>query len=111
PAAASHPLPLDNPTGLNTVASEAVLTLCLTPAETDALLHDLPKTYNTRPDDVLLTALLQAYHTWTGHTTLQLHVEGHGREEIMPHLDITRTIGWFTSLYPVTLHLAGTGQP
>jgi amino acid adenylation domain-containing protein/non-ribosomal peptide synthase protein (TIGR01720 family) len=104
-------IPLGNPTGSNTMAAEAIMSYALTPAETEALLHEVPTAYNTRIDEVLLTAVAQAHQTWTGSQSLPINLEGHGREEILPNADITRTIGWFTTLYPVQLHLSATGQP
>lgn len=111
PDAASAPLPLDIPSGNNTVASETILSYTLPQAETQALLQEVPAAYNTRVDDLLLTALVQAYADWTGQNALLLHVERHGREEILPELDITRTVGWFTTMAPVLLELSAAGEP
>ncbi|MCB9419968.1 MAG: amino acid adenylation domain-containing protein [Ardenticatenaceae bacterium] len=110
-ASVSNRIPLDNPGGSNTMATEVIMNYTLTPEETAALLHEVPAAYNTRIDEVLLTALAQAYQTWTGSPSLSINLEGHGREEILANTDITRTIGWFTTLYPIQLHLSATGQP
>jgi amino acid adenylation domain-containing protein/non-ribosomal peptide synthase protein (TIGR01720 family) len=78
---------------------------------TRQLLHDVPRAYRTQINDVLLTAVLGAWEKWTGQTRLLLDVEGHGRE--LPELDVSRTVGWFTSVYPVTLEVKredGTGE-
>ncbi len=40
---------------------------------------------------------------WSGADQVAIHLEGHGREEILPEVDLTRTVGWFTSIYPVVL--------
>ena len=40
---------------------------------------------------------------WTGEPRLRFDLEGHGREEIAPDLDLSRTVGWFTTIFPVTL--------
>jgi non-ribosomal peptide synthase protein (TIGR01720 family) len=58
--------------------------------------------------DQLLAALVVAFAEWTGRTDLLLDLEGHGRAEISPDLDVSRTVGWFTALYPVRLHAEGT---
>ncbi|PGY02519.1 condensation domain-containing protein, partial [Bacillus thuringiensis] len=50
-----------------------------------------------------LTALGRAIHKWTGMEIITVNLEGHGRESILSDLDITRTVGWFTSQYPVVL--------
>ncbi|WP_458122492.1 amino acid adenylation domain-containing protein [Paenibacillus sp. Z6-24] len=79
-----------------------------------SLLTDSHKPYGTEVNDLLLTALGRAYHTWTGRDKMSLMLEGHGREELrgdeIQELDITRTVGWFTSLYPVVLSI-GDKEP
>jgi non-ribosomal peptide synthase protein (TIGR01720 family) len=54
---------------------------------------------------VLLTALVQSFSRWTGERTLLLDLEGHGREELFAEVDLARTVGWFTTLFPVRLEL------
>ncbi len=72
--------------------------------ETRALLQDVPGKYRTEINDVLLTALAGAFCQWTGQDRLVLDLEGHGREEAaVGGVDLTRTVGWFTTLYPVKL--------
>ena len=60
---------------------------------------------------VLLTALVQATAAWTGHPALTVDLEGHGREEIIEDVDLSRTVGWFTSIYPVHLNITGADTP
>ena len=99
-------LPIDfNKKQGNTLASESITTVSLTKGETDSLLKDVPSVYNTQINDILLTALTQSFFNWTGNNELYLHMEGHGREELGEHLDISRTVGWFTVLYPVIFKL------
>ena len=52
-----------------------------------------------------MIALTLAFADWSGNNCLMLHVEGHGREGLFDAVDINRTVGWFTSLYPVVLSL------
>lgn len=101
----TSPLPMDNPEGENTVAAIATITTSLDAAETQALLQDIPAVYRTQINDVLLTALAQAFAGWTGSSTLRLDLEGHGREDLFDEIDLSRTVGWFTSLFPVWLNL------
>ncbi len=77
--------------------------VALEPEETRALLTEVPKTYNTQINDVLLTALVHAHATWSGEPSLLLNLEGHGREEIFDGVDLARTVGWFTTDYPLLL--------
>ncbi|WP_370963939.1 non-ribosomal peptide synthase/polyketide synthase [Amycolatopsis sp. cg9] len=70
---------------------------------TDALLHLAPGAYRTRINDVLLAALARALTRWTGEPAVSVDLEGHGREEILEGADLSRTVGWFTTLFPVAL--------
>ena len=54
-------------------------------------------------NDILLCALGLAVLEWTGESHVHVQLEGHGREDILSGLDVSRTIGWFTSMYPVVL--------
>jgi amino acid adenylation domain-containing protein/non-ribosomal peptide synthase protein (TIGR01720 family) len=103
-------LPLDYESGLNanTVASEAKITSLLSAKETQLLLQEVGKAFHTQVNDVLLSALLRAFQRWTHQDSLLLSLEGHGREELSHEIDLSRTVGWFTSLYPVHLVLRST---
>lgn len=50
-----------------------------------------------------------AVHRWTGHEEIHVHLEGHGRESVFQDVDISRTVGWFTTQYPVSLQIQATG--
>jgi amino acid adenylation domain-containing protein/non-ribosomal peptide synthase protein (TIGR01720 family) len=101
-------LPVDFPGGSNAAASMAVVATSLTGEETKALLHEVPDVYRTRIDDVLLTALSGAFAAWTGTPDLLVDLESHGREELFG-VDVSRTVGWLTSIYPVRLPLLVPG--
>jgi non-ribosomal peptide synthase protein (TIGR01720 family) len=58
-----------------------------------------------------LTALVEAMADWTGRRTLLVALEGHGREELLTDMDVSRTVGWFTSLFPVLLDLETARDP
>jgi non-ribosomal peptide synthase protein (TIGR01720 family) len=75
------------------------------PEDTDALLRLAPGAYRTRINDVLLSALARAISRWTGENSVAVGLEGHGREEILDGVDLTRTVGWFTTLFPVGLEI------
>ncbi|WP_153815523.1 non-ribosomal peptide synthase/polyketide synthase [Streptomyces sp. SUK 48] len=91
----------------NTYASQRAFTVRLAPEDTSVLLHTLPDTYRTQVNDVLLSALGRALRAWSGRDRVLVDVEGHGREELFPELDISRTVGWFTTRYPVALAAPG----
>jgi non-ribosomal peptide synthase protein (TIGR01720 family) len=74
-------------------------------------LHDVPGAYGTQIKEVLLTALALAFGRWTGTRSLLVDLEGHGREPIGTEIDLSRTVGWFTTLFPVLLEWPATGGP
>ncbi|WP_411143364.1 amino acid adenylation domain-containing protein [Streptomyces sp. x-80] len=98
----SGELPTDGE-GPNTVGSLRTVTVLLTTEETRALLQQVPAVYRTRVDDILLSAYGRELARWTGSPRTLLELEGHGREQLFDDIDLTRTVGWFTSLYPVGL--------
>ena len=102
-----EPLRADHSGGDDTVATLANVSVSLSEEETRALLHDAPAAYHTQINDILLTALALAVNEHTGGTALCLDLEGHGREEIMEGVDLSRTVGWFTTVFPVVLDLDG----
>jgi len=69
------------------------------------LLQEIPKAYKTQINDILLTALVQAFTKWTGGNSVLLNFEGHGREDLFDDVDLSRTVGWFTTIFPVLLEL------
>ncbi|MFY9555516.1 MAG: condensation domain-containing protein, partial [Blastocatellia bacterium] len=106
-------LPIDFPEGDNVVGSERSVLIALTPEETSALLQDVPQIYRSRINDLLLTALVQAFEFWSGSHLLLVDLEGHGREYLFEDVDLSRTVGWFTTVFPVALDLpkaAGPGE-
>ncbi|PPK65377.1 non-ribosomal peptide synthetase [Actinokineospora auranticolor] len=89
--------------GPNTTASERSVTVTLTEGETEALLRAVPSAYRTQVNDVLLTAFGAALREWTRRPATLVHLEGHGREDLFDGVDLSRTVGWFTTLFPVVL--------
>ena len=72
---------------------------------TDDLLNKTQKAYNTEINDLLLSAFTLALANWQQIDSVSFNLEGHGREECVSGVDTTRTVGWFTSLFPVALSL------
>ncbi|MGU2525158.1 amino acid adenylation domain-containing protein, partial [Pseudomonas aeruginosa] len=70
---------------------------------TRQLLQEAPAAYRTQVNDLLLTALARVICRWTGQVDALIQLEGHGREELFAEIDLTRTVGWFTSLFPLRL--------
>jgi len=98
-------IPVDYPQGNNTVATTDTVSITFTVEETQKLLQQVPTAYQTQINDVLLTALVQSFENWTGEKRLLIDLEAHGREDLFNEIDISRTVGWFTTMHPVWLNL------
>ena len=100
-------LPCDNLQGglQNRVGSK--LEIRLDAEHTRQLLQDAPAAYRTQVNDLLLTALARVVSRWSGQAAALIQLEGHGREDLFDSVDLTRTVGWFTSLFPVRLQADG----
>ena len=94
-------VPVEMREGENTEGSAQNITVELSRERTRELLQQVPQAYHTEINEVLLTALGQALGEWSGERRLVVNVEGHGREELAGDADVSRTVGWFTTLYPV----------
>ncbi|WP_194819698.1 non-ribosomal peptide synthetase [Nocardia sp. XZ_19_385] len=97
----------------DTVATVRRFTVTVPAAVTHAVLTELPSRYRGGVNDGLLAALALAVRTWRADrgvdaATTRIRLEGHGREEnAVAGADLTRTVGWFTTMYPVALDLSG----
>ncbi|MFB6499508.1 lichenysin non-ribosomal peptide synthetase LicA [Bacillus haynesii] len=77
----------------------------LSKEETEQLMTKVHEAYSTEMNDILLTALGLALKEWTGQEDFIICLEGHGREDIIDGLNISRTVGWFTSQFPVLIQM------
>ena len=102
-----EPLPVDEVGGENLAGYEGRVSVWLSEEETRGLVREVPEKYHTQINDALLTAVGQALSSWTGQKRVRLDLEGHGREELFRELDVNRTVGWFTTIYPVVLEVEG----
>jgi amino acid adenylation domain-containing protein/non-ribosomal peptide synthase protein (TIGR01720 family) len=74
--------------------------------ETQALLHRCAPVYRTTINELLLSGVYLGMRRWTRSAGLRIALEGHGREALFEHLDTTQTVGWFTTIFPLTLSSA-----
>ncbi|RCL28711.1 non-ribosomal peptide synthetase, partial [Pseudomonas sp. AFG_SD02_1510_Pfu_092] len=100
---ASDGLPCDHPLGENLQKHATSVRTRLDATWTRKLLQQAPAAYRTQINDLLLTALARVVSRWTAQAQVLVRLEGHGREELFEGLDLSRTVGWFTSMYPVRL--------
>ncbi len=101
----SLPIDYQNNETQNTISSTAEVSTILNAEQTCTLLEEVPKAYKTQINDILLTALLQSFNQWTNVSSLLIYLEGHGREDVFSDVDLSRTVGWFTTIFPVVLKL------
>ncbi|AFQ15020.1 non-ribosomal peptide synthase/polyketide synthase [Bacillus thuringiensis] len=104
-------LPVDGTISNPVSAVTEEITVVLNENETRMLLQETLSTHRVQINEVLLAALVQATAACTGQPILSVDLEGHGREEIIEDVDLSRTVGWFTSIYPVHLNITNANTP
>ena len=108
-AAVPAALPAVQP-AVDTYSSAGLLSVSLDTETTRMLLGDVPAAFHAGIHDILLIAfgLAWAQFLSTGAAPIGIDVEGHGRhEDLAPNVDLSRTVGWFTTKYPVALAVGG----
>lgn len=103
-----YQLPMDYLDREDTIATFDSVSISLDKVQTQALLNNVNKAYNTQINDILLTALVQAFTNWTGKSQLWVDIEDNSREKIFKNLSdisLKRTIGLFTTCFPVHLDI------
>ncbi|CZT29750.1 amino acid adenylation domain-containing protein [Pseudomonas cerasi] len=99
----SDALPFDHPHGGQQQQHALSVVTQLNGELTRQLLQDAPAAYRTQINDLLLTALARVVSRWTAQPHALIRLEGHGREDLFDALDLSRTVGWFSNVYPVRL--------
>jgi non-ribosomal peptide synthase protein (TIGR01720 family) len=99
-ARADERLPRDHERGANTVESGESVAVEFDVEQTDVLLRELPRRLRAQVEEALLFGVVEALREWSGRTEVVVECEGHGREPVAG-VDVSRTVGWFTTLYPV----------
>ncbi|PZO88509.1 MAG: hypothetical protein DI626_01615, partial [Micavibrio aeruginosavorus] len=95
----------------NTEADNTTLTLTFDRNETSVLLSGLYKKQRIRPQELLVCGLSYAVSKWAERNgqdakSVLINMESHGRDiDFFDHVDLSRTVGWFTAIYPVQIDL------
>ncbi|HLP61954.1 MAG TPA: condensation domain-containing protein, partial [Candidatus Deferrimicrobium sp.] len=87
------------------------ISFSLSNEETRLLLNEANRAFNTEINDILLTALGMGIKKTFGLERVLIALEGHGREDILEDIDISRTVGWFSCVYPVLMEIAHIHEP
>ncbi|MCK8108989.1 amino acid adenylation domain-containing protein [Pseudoalteromonas sp. 2CM41L] len=85
------------------IPGRSKVSLSMSKAETSALLQQSNNTYRTKINELLLSGLLLGFNRFGGHRSIKIDLESHGRNENAEQLDLSQTLGWFTSIYPLVL--------
>lgn len=101
------PLPTDLVTESNKIGTTEKVTVTLNSAQVEQLFSAATRAYGAAANEVLLTVLGQAFAQAWQVDTLRVDMESHGRFPFDDDTDLSQTLGWFTSVYPVTLSSAG----
>ncbi|MGB6034160.1 MAG: condensation domain-containing protein, partial [Bacteroidota bacterium] len=101
-------IPLDHEEGSDTEESAEWITTGLSKDETDTLLREVPRILHADISALLLTPLARTFSQWTGKRSWLVDLEGHGRDPILDGVDVSRTVGWFTTVYPIILDLGAS---
>src|SRR2546429_1980057 len=104
-------LPVDNPTGANSEGEVQSIEQHLGLEATRALLREVPQHTRASVEEVLLSALALACSDCFGNPGLAIELEGHGRQALFADVDLSRTVGWFTSLFPLVLEVGEQPEP
>ncbi|HSF45288.1 MAG TPA: amino acid adenylation domain-containing protein, partial [Chitinophagaceae bacterium] len=105
-------LPVDRiHNGVLTAKDMANHSIQLAADKTRCLLQEVPRVYHTEINDILLCALAATLCKWAGISKVVIGLEGHGREEVAVNIDTSRTVGWFTTLYPLLLEMGKLTEP
>jgi len=98
-------LPVDKANGQNRLEHTQHYTIEFDADTTETLLQATITAYHTQIYDILLAALALTLQEWTGNRQCTIDLETHGRIDLFQQLDLSRTVGWFTNIYPITLTL------
>ncbi len=104
-------LPRDGAGGDNTLASAQSLRAELSAEETARLLDEAPKAHRLQFHDLLVAALARALADWSGDPAVLIDIEAQGRDLALDGLDLSRTVGWCTAIYPALLDLSAAASP
>lgn len=100
------PLPKDYQLEVSLRKDYREASICLSEENTQLLLREVNHAFNTEINDILLTALGLSMKAWTGNNLIRINLESHGREAVIKNVDVNRTVGWFTAMYPVLLDMS-----
>lgn len=104
------PFPVEAPSPHNRLCDVDSVCASLSPKNTKTLMGEVNNAFHTSSEEILLVALARALKDWKGLEKTIVMMEGHGRSPVIANSDVSRTLGWFTALYPVLLDISNVTQ-
>jgi len=98
--------PIEKYLGGDIINTNETIFLKFSKEETESLIKNCNIAYNTDSKELLITSLLRTMRPYVGKPQLTIELEHHGREKIIGEVDVSKTIGWFTSIYPYSVTLS-----
>ncbi|HEV2799101.1 MAG TPA: condensation domain-containing protein, partial [Pyrinomonadaceae bacterium] len=102
-------VPRDFEAGANTVESSESVAVEFDAEQTEVLLREVPRRLRAQVEEVLMLGVVEALREWSGSREAVVECEGHGREPLAG-VDVSQTVGWFTTLYPVRFVRESEGE-
>ncbi len=93
---------------VNDEGSACTMTVTLDRSMTFDLLQTIPSARGYRIHEIAVAGLVGAIRRWAGGDAVSIEIEGHGREDLFPDVDLSRTVGWFTTHTPLYVDLSET---
>ncbi|HEV2799875.1 MAG TPA: amino acid adenylation domain-containing protein [Pyrinomonadaceae bacterium] len=102
-------VPRDFEAGANTVESSESVAVEFDAEQTEVLLREVPRRLRAQVEEVLMLGVVEALREWSGKREAVVEYEGHGREPLAG-VDVSQTVGWFTTLFPVRFVRESEGE-
>ncbi|MBD1379485.1 non-ribosomal peptide synthetase [Metabacillus arenae] len=94
-----------------TEASSEKIECLLGKEDTKSLLREVPKYYGTQVNELVLSAIILSLKQFSKDDNVLIDIETHGRKPLNNELDLSRTVGWFTSIHPLYFNIPDLNSP
>ncbi len=101
----------DFPDGINSMASSQSIYIDFDEAQTEQLTTQVTKVTGAQIDAILLSSIVYAFMQECHSNCLMIDLLGHGREALFDDVDLSRTVGWFNTIYPAFLTYGNNKSP
>lgn len=103
-------LPVDKEAAGNGEASIGQVCIQLSSQDAAMLMGDIHEVYNTKPEDLLLMAVIMGMEACLGVNKVLVSIRKNAREVLDGEFNLETTVGQFDYMYPVLLDISQTGD-